>query len=140
MVGWVKHAGTGPLDLSVVVSDMVDGKKIAFAGPVMSYYEYTSVNFKRLTDEEWQSQFFELSSLRPEFVADYLMDSESFYFDSLTITSIIDPQDPAIVRDIRLKPNYPNPFNAGTVIAFTIPSKLANKEAKSFSIMALSVF
>ena len=36
MVGYVMHAGTGPLNLVVVTTEMPDGKTYSFVGPVMT--------------------------------------------------------------------------------------------------------
>jgi hypothetical protein len=74
-VGWVLHAGTGWADLAIVTAPTPDGKVTAFVGPVMSYYEYTTTNFKRLTDEEWQSTYLSKAS-RPEWVSSYLANSK----------------------------------------------------------------
>lgn len=127
-VGWVWHVGTGPLDLAVIVTEMVDGQKIAFAGPVMSFYEYTSINYKRLNDQEWREQFFSLTNSRPSFTADYMTNSDTFYFDSLTISVIGEDEEPKLPQKITLGNNYPNPFNAGTTINFAVPTGLSNRE------------
>ena len=51
-VGWVFHVGTGPLDLAVLTAENAAGEDISYVGPVSSYYETVTTNFKRLTDEE----------------------------------------------------------------------------------------
>jgi hypothetical protein len=127
-VGWVMHVGTGPLNLAVLTATLGDGQTYAFVGPVMSFYEHVSVNFKRLTDEEWVTTFEEEPSMRPEFVNSYLSTAGEPYYDDRTrvISSIGD--DPTDVPNrIELQQNYPNPFNAGTIIPFTIPSAMGQK-------------
>lgn len=69
--GWVLHAGTGPVDLAVIVAETPEGGRSAFVGPVMSYYEYTTTDFQRLTDEEWQSTYLSQAK-RPAWVSSYL--------------------------------------------------------------------
>ena len=73
-VGYVMHAGTGPINLAVMVCDMPDSQPVAFIGPVMSYYERITTGFKRLTDEEWQTEYAKPPSYRPPFVNLYLAD------------------------------------------------------------------
>ncbi len=70
-VGWISHAGTGPIDLAIVVAPTPYGEKTGFVGPVMSYYEYTTTDFQRLTDEEWQDTYLSLAA-RPEWTDMYL--------------------------------------------------------------------
>jgi hypothetical protein len=74
-VGWVLHAGTGQADLVIVTAPTADGKVTAFVGPVMSYYEYTTTDFKRLTDEEWRYTYLSKAT-RPEWVSSYLANSQ----------------------------------------------------------------
>lgn len=129
-VGWVFHVGTGPLNLAVLSAELGDGNTYAFVGPVMSYYEHTSVNFKRLTDEEWVAMFEDRPALRPEFTDAYLYDSGEYYYDHRNYVVSAEPGDdpapPNIPGSIELHQNYPNPFNSSTTIAFRIPEALAH--------------
>ena len=129
VVGWVMHAGTGPVNLATLVTELPDGNTYTFVGPVMSYYEYVSTGFKRLTDEEWAASFETELGFRPEFVASYLSTSGEHYYDhrDFVIASTED-EIPDIPQRIELSQNYPNPFNAGTVIGFRIPSAMANQQ------------
>ena len=138
IMGWVKHVGTGPINLGVFVTPWNDGVETAFIGPVMSYYEYTTDNFLRLTDQEWDDQYLQ-SALRPDWVNIYLADSigNSRGSGPSLITSLdenpiknIIPQSEIIIA------NYPNPFNSSTLIVFTIPYDLTNEntELKIFDI------
>jgi hypothetical protein len=56
-VGKVLHVGTGMARLLVVTTNGCSGPR-AYAGLASSYFETTTDNFRRLTDEEWQQQFF----------------------------------------------------------------------------------
>ena len=132
-VGWVLHAGTGPLNLAVVVADLPDGTPTAFVGPVLSYYEYLATNFTRLTDEEWASMYNVAPSLRPSFVNLYLADSAgSTKPEGLSLLTEVKQQPPPAVvpTTLVLHKNFPNPFNSSTIISFTIPAVLANSNAE----------
>jgi len=74
LIGWVSHAGTGPVDLAVVTATLPDANSVAFVGPVMSYYEYTTTDFQRLTDEEWENTYLPQAT-RPDWTNSYLADS-----------------------------------------------------------------
>ncbi len=136
--GWVKHVGTGPINLGVFVAPWNDGVQTAFIGPVMSYYEYTTDDFLRLTDQEWNNQYMQ-SALRPEWVNIYLADStgNSRGNGPSLITSLDEnPNGNIIPQSELLISNYPNPFNSTTLIVFTIPYDLTNEntELKIFDI------
>jgi hypothetical protein len=136
--GWVKHVGTGPINLGVFVAPWNDGVQTAFLGPVMSYYEYTTDDFLRLTDQEWNNQYLQ-SALRPEWVNIYLADSigNSRGNGPSLITSVDEnPTGNIIQQSELLIANYPNPFNSTTLIAFTIPYDLTNEitELKIFDV------
>jgi hypothetical protein len=129
MVGWVMHAGTGPVNLAVMSADLPDGRTFAFIGPVMSYYEHVSTNFKRLTDEEWKTAYQVSPSFRPDFVNLYLADSlgKTRGAGPSLLTGV--PAGPGADRvplTIELGRNYPNPFNGATIITFSIPQAFAH--------------
>jgi hypothetical protein len=129
MVGWVMHAGTGPVNLAVVTTELPDGRLCSFVGPVLSYYEYVSANFKRLTDEEWTASYQTLPAFRPDFVNLYLADSlgGSRGTGPSLLTGVIDNHgDGTLPSTIQLGPNYPNPFNGTTIITFSIPRLLTD--------------
>lgn len=129
MVGWVKHIGTGPLNLAIISAEHPSGQKISFVGPVMSYFEHVSTNFERLTDEEWQTAYNAEASMRPDYTKSYLYNSPNHYNDSLfTDIENVDEAPPTTVpSELELQQNYPNPFNAGTVVPFKIPKKFSGK-------------
>ncbi len=128
MPGYVVHVGTGSINLGVFVANAYDNIQTAYVGPVMSYYEYTTEDFLRLTDEEWNNQYLQ-SALRPSWVNIYLADSTGNSRGSgpSLITSVDDdPNNNIIPQSEIIIANYPNPFNSSTLIVFTIPYDLTN--------------
>ena len=128
-VGWVKHAGTGPIDLAVIIAPLPDGQNCTFVGPVSSYYEYTSTNFFRLTDEEWTATYLN-QALRPDWVNVYLADEQgNSRGPGLSLITGIQ-ENPTSENEIPtssiIAQNYPNPFNTTTIISFTVPFDYSN--------------
>ncbi|MGH7490785.1 MAG: DUF3160 domain-containing protein [bacterium] len=128
-VGHVLHAGTGPINLGLFVADNHEGERTAFVGPMMSYYEHVTMNFKRLTDEEWQEAYQQPPSLRPAWVNAYLADVNGKRRGPgpQLATSIEEkPITGNLPKTHLLHQNFPNPFNAGTVIRFEITPAFAH--------------
>jgi hypothetical protein len=129
LIGWVKHAGTGSPNLCVLTANLTGVGDVAFVGPVSSYYEYTTTNFFRITDEEWRSTYL-VKAAKPAWVNSYLADKSG-----KTLGAGID-----LVTDIQNDPfknqispsyelqvsNYPNPFNPATIISFNVPNDVSN--------------
>ena len=128
-LGAITHVGTGPMNLEVLITRNHLGKKTAFIGPVMSYYEYTTTNFLRLNDEEWSSTYLK-EGLRPDWVKIYLADStgNSKGEGRSLLTSVKWDENQVIPTNELLIRNYPNPFNPSTIISFTIPYDLTNSD------------
>lgn len=126
--GWVKHVGTGPINLGVFVIENPNKQNITYVGPFLSYYDYTTTNFFRLTDQEWESTYLQ-SALRPSWVNIYLADSLGNSKGS-GLNLVTEVQDDNffknIPNDFVTAGNYPNPFNPSTIIWFKIPSNLTN--------------
>jgi hypothetical protein len=128
IIGAITHVGTGPINLSVLVTENNNNELTAFVGPVMSYFEYTTLNFLRLTDEEWDNQYLQ-SATRPDWVNLYLADTTGNTRGEgrILITNVQNKNgDPFIPKSEILISNYPNPFNPSTIIAFSIPYDLTN--------------
>ena len=55
VVGKVLHVGVGKVNIGVFIVESPSSgfEKMAYVGPVMSYYQKVTDNFKRLTDSEW---------------------------------------------------------------------------------------
>lgn len=133
LIGKVMHAGTGPLDLGVFIAENYEGKATAFIGPVMSYYEHVTMNFQRLTDDEWQQLYQQPPSFRPAWVNVYLADAEGKRRGAgpQIVTSVKEPQLASdLPKSLLLHQNYPNPFNANTLIRFEISPAFAHAPAK----------
>ncbi len=132
IVGYVKHAGTGKVDLMITAVTMPDGNNVAFVGPTYSFYDYTTLNFLRLTDEEWKETHL-INALRPDWVNIYLANSNGNYIgtgSTLWLTSLDEKNDNTQVVDYLTAQNYPNPFNASTIINFTIPKNKSGSNVK----------
>jgi hypothetical protein len=132
VVGWISHVGTGPINLGVWITEIAGGQLTAFIGPVLSYYDYRTTNFERLTDAEWDETYLYLS-MRPDWVNIYLADSSgnSRGGGATLITSVNnDPKDPDIPDSYIIAKNYPNPFNPSVIINFSIPYDLTNSLAE----------
>jgi hypothetical protein len=126
-IGAISHVGTGSVNLGVFITKNHLGESTAFIGPVMSYYEYRTMDFLRLTDDEWASTYLQ-SSTRPDWVNIYLADSlgESRGSGPSLITSVEKDEKQIIPQSQILLDNYPNPFNPYTIIAFSVPHDLTN--------------
>jgi len=128
VVGRVLHAGTGKVNLGVFLADSpsLDFEPVAFAGPVMSYYEKVTENFDRFTDERW-NELVEQDALpaRPDWVNIYLADKNgSLRGAGREIPSILysGVDEKAVVpAQFAVTGSYPNPFNSSTRIQFFIP-------------------
>jgi hypothetical protein len=127
MMGWVKHVGTGPVDMGVFITKIPGGEDCAFIGPLLSYHDYTTENWLRLTDDEWASTYLQ-SATRPEWVNIYLADSlgETRGSGPSLITSVEKDEEQIIPQSQILLDNYPNPFNPYTIISFSVPYDLTN--------------
>jgi hypothetical protein len=127
VIGAISHVGTGSVNLGIFITENHLGELTAFVGPVMSYYEYRTFDFLRLTDDEWASTYLQ-SALRPDWVNIYLADTlgESRGSGPVLITSVENDNDEIIPQSQILLSNYPNPFNPYTIISFSVPYDLTN--------------
>jgi hypothetical protein len=131
MMGWVKHVGTGPVDVGVFIAKLPGGEDCAFIGPVLTYHDYTTEDWLRLTDDEWASTYIQ-SATRPDWVNIYLADTlgESRGTGGILITSVEIDENKIIPQSQILLNNYPNPFNPYTIISFSIPYNMTNSQVE----------
>ncbi len=131
-VGWVKHAGTGQINMMFVNAETPDGNLVTFSGPVMSFHEFTTTNFLRLNDDEWKETYL-AQSTRPEWTKLYLAD-ESGAAQSGAISLVTNVEENLVGESLPVNyltaKNYPNPFNPETIISFSIPQSLTNEKVE----------
>jgi hypothetical protein len=79
IIGKVLHTAVGMVNLGVFLanSPSASNQPMAYIGPVSSYYQTTTLDFKRMTDEEWKTRINQeqFPRLRPDWVYSYLADS-----------------------------------------------------------------
>jgi hypothetical protein len=101
LVGYVLHAGVGLINLGIFLTESPsDGyKPMAYAGPVVSYYQKVTGDFKRLTDEEWAAMVGKDSvPARPDWVNSFLVDNKGAQFpqgrilEGIKFTTSISPE------------------------------------------------
>ncbi len=128
-IGWVKHAGTGPVELGFFVVPISGVGDVTCAGPVSTFYEYTTTGFNRLTDNDWQTSYLSKAA-RPSFVNAYLADvSGASRGDGLKLlTDTKEPETQSNMNYAITLGNYPNPFNSTTLIHFSIPADVENEK------------
>ena len=81
VVGNVLHVGNGMINMGIFIADNPcnPGQYMAYAGPVSSFHNEVTTNFKRLTDQEWEACFwdgYESYPDRPDWVSSYLVDKK----------------------------------------------------------------
>ncbi len=79
VVGRVLHTGVGKVNLGVFLARHPDDPSVmtAFTGPLLSYYEMVTKNFKRMTDQEWEQMVWQdMLPARPSWTNIYLAGKE----------------------------------------------------------------
>jgi hypothetical protein len=108
---------------------------------VLSYYEYVTSNFKRLTDEEWKAEYAGLIASRPSWANLFLANQSGNIREKgqTLVTGIVsDPAGAAMPQSVALAQNYPNPFNPSTKIRFEIP-QASRVSLKVFDVLGREV-
>ncbi|MBN1560111.1 DUF3160 domain-containing protein [candidate division KSB1 bacterium] len=128
VVGRVLHVGVGEVNLGLFLaqSPSMQYQPMVFAGPVMSYYEKITENFKRHTDEEWAELVIKKQlPPRPDWVNVYLTDengnarSTGRELPGMEYVQT-DVDDISLPDKSSLLQNYPNPFNPTTSLRYQI--------------------
>lgn len=132
LVGRILHVGVGKVNLGVFLADSPssDFQPMAYVGPAMSYYQTTTDNFDRLTDERWADYFGQSAPAalpRPDWANIYLADAEGkSYPPGRELNSVsynnTDDRGVAVPDRLALDQNYPNPFNPSTRISYKLPA------------------
>lgn len=136
--GWVVHVATGPVNMAVTTCALSDGTPVSFIGPVMSYYERITTDFKRLTDEEWSNNRMHDSAyaMRPALVNLYLADKQgnpkagepiSLYAINDGSSDAPAPVAPKTELTVAV---HPNPFTMSTSLQFSVPPSLTGRNAE----------
>ncbi len=127
-VGKVLHAGVGPLNLAFIVSENIDGSKTAYVGPVFSYYEYITRDFKRLDEDEWKEFLLdETKNMQiKNFAKYYSSDKNGNSYNSFS-NFFLDKASNVKSKNENLKiPYYPNPVKEKLFITL-FPDKSNSK-------------
>ncbi len=124
VVGKVLHAGVGRVNLGVFIAPSPSDKNklMAFTGPVMSYYETITDQFKRMTDQEWEKLVW-ANTLpeRPGWTNIYLAGAKGearmkgAELPSQYYTGTI----PAVTGEFEFSV-YPNPVSDGLTLVFSL--------------------
>ncbi len=114
MVGRVLHAGTGYINLGVVLAQIPGSDvTVAYTGAFSSYYEYITNDFLRVNDQEWEEKVFQGKiPARPKWTAAYLADKSGKTTTgekSLPTTLLIIDNINDFNSEIELAKIYPNP-------------------------------
>ncbi len=131
-VGWVLHAGTGRPNLAVINTKLSSGENCAFVGPVYSYYEFISNDFKRLTDQEWREMNGSSPAERPDFTRYYMADENGNPYEGEETTLYLKYhtgiEDDKPISTSKLKVTAtPNPFSNVVLFKFNITKEMADK-------------
>ena len=134
-VGKVLHAGLGEINLGVCLAKIPGSNATAaYTGAFMSYYEYITDDFLRVTDQEWAKK---VSSgnlpERPEWVNSYLANASGNAFPvekSLPTTMLLGSNSMKNNETSVLAKVYPNP----TTDFITIQLSESNQAQVNYSV------
>ncbi len=130
VVGHVLHVGNGKINMGVFLADNPcnPGQYMAFAGPVSSFHQEVTSNFKRLNDQEWEEYFwagYESYPERPDWVASYLTDHNGNAYPQgrtlkgalYTGTGVMPGTEPQVFDYLLL---FPNPVSDEANLRFVL--------------------
>jgi len=91
----------------------------------LSFYEHTTVDFKRLTDEEWAKMFENTNIVKPDFVNLYMADSNGARKNGNLVSLPLASSDvPETTTGSMSVFTFPNPFDTYTNIALNLNSQI----------------
>jgi hypothetical protein len=126
LIGRILHVGTGKVNLGIFLagSPSDNYKPVAFVGPCMSYYEHTTINWDRKTDEWWENRIKSEFPPRPEWTHVYLADRYGNENEGgIRLTgNVYDGKDNTGINEIRpgLFCIHPNPVTDYALIQFSL--------------------
>ncbi|MBN2000554.1 DUF3160 domain-containing protein [candidate division KSB1 bacterium] len=123
----VLQVGVGyPMELFVIVP--IEDKLKITRGAIFSYYEFLHPMSDRLTDEKWRELLLSDKAIKPLFWSfSYTDTTQNFQIEYLikkfdeSATKVSQTHKIHQVKDLKILPNYPNPFNPQTTVSFYLP-------------------
>jgi hypothetical protein len=125
IVGNVLHTGVGKINLGVFLAESPSAgfKPMAYAGPVVSYYQKVTDDFKRITDEEWSEMVAKDSvPARPDWVNSFLADSKGSGLPAGRVLDGIKYVTRVLPRDVNSKLPAFTVNAKGNVVSLTLLS------------------
>jgi hypothetical protein len=133
IVGKVLHTGVGKVNLGVFVArnPFNEQEKMAFVGPVMSYYEKITDDFLRLTDQDWEDAVHHNQlPERPEWTNIYLTNGRGEVREKgAELPSALFTYTPVVIRQELAVTAYPNPVRDELIVSFTANSSTSGNIA-----------
>jgi len=127
LIGKILHVATGKVNLGIFLAGSPSDsyKPVAFVGPCMSYYEHTTLDWDRKTDEWWVGTINSGFPPRPGWTNVYLVNNAGNGNEGgLRLQgSVFEGKDEA-GTDVILQGSigiYPNPVNDHAILFFNLP-------------------
>ncbi|MBN1464328.1 DUF3160 domain-containing protein, partial [candidate division KSB1 bacterium] len=127
VVGRILHVGVGEVNLGLFLAQSPSMQQpMVFVGPLLSYYEKITENFKRHTDEEWAEMVVNGKlPERPDWVNVYMTNQDGHARANGRELSgkeyvQVNVDDRALPSACSLMQNYPNPFNPTTSLLYQV--------------------
>ncbi len=145
IVGKVLHVGTSNVNMALVIAeDPTDSCSTAYIGPVGSYYQHITDNFKRLTDEDWKTMYTQKQMpSRPAWVYSYLAsdsgttcgEPQTLVLGGIAQQPILPVKTPVIPVSSVQASFTPNPTSSSATLTVEVPPALSGKNvtAKMYS-------
>jgi hypothetical protein len=144
LIGKILHVGTGKVNLGIFLagSPSDNYKPVAFIGPCMSYYEHTTLDWDRKTDEWWSALIQDGFPVRPEWTNVYLANNKGGEnTGGLRLKGgVYNQQENTGIDEIRRGSLriYPNPVSDQAVIHFNLKSN-ASVQVNTYDVMGRKI-